>query len=77
MLLENRENDPAILYRNERTGKVDWVWARLWDSARNDRPLRLLKRTTATEAFNFKWLAQTPDDPEADYILHKANWENR
>lgn len=57
-LLDIRGDEPAVLYRNKDTGTVDWIWAGLWVNVRNERPLELLKRTTAREAFNLKWLSR-------------------
>lgn len=46
----------AVLYRTKSTGKVNWSWADIWRQI-DTRDREVLKRTTAQEAFNLKWLA--------------------
>ncbi len=55
-MVDERPGSRAVLYRDKRTGKIGWAWAHLWAKL-DTREREVLKRTTAQEAHNFKWLA--------------------
>lgn len=60
-LVDARPGSRAVLYRDKATGRIGWAWAYLW--ARLETSNReVIKRTTAQEAHNFKWLAHEEKD---------------
>ena len=54
-MIDARPGSAAVLYRDKQTGKIGWAWADLWAKLETSNR-QVLKRTTAQEAHNFKWL---------------------